>query len=260
MRVRLTRRSFLALAAGLACATAVTALRDTWAPEVTEVELGLGLGLTVMVVTDLHLHGWGWREEAVLDALIEASRRADVAVVLGDTYDQATPSLELVERMLKPLDLPKLGVLGNHEHWATGRFPLQQGIAALEAAGVRLLLNEAVELKGVKFGGIDWYEDEAGLPRSYLSRVGEVDVLLSHTPDVAGLSPRARVVLAGHTHGGQVCLPLLGPLWVPSRYGARFASGLFRLSESYLYVSRGLGESVLPVRINCRRELPLIHL
>ncbi|WP_225876139.1 metallophosphoesterase [Infirmifilum lucidum] len=258
----LNRRRFLSLAvAGGLFSLAGLALRDSTAIDVRRVEVDLGFGLTLMLVTDTHLHGWGWREKLVKRALEEGSREADVLVFLGDGYDSFSPSPEIMSRLLSDLDLPKLGVLGNHEHWASDKFPLEKGLEAYRKAGVEILTNRSLELMGVKFGGVDWYHDEASLGRSYLREVGKVDVLLSHTPDVIGLDPEASLVLAGHTHGGQVCLPLIGPLWTPSRYGTKYASGLFEVEGRRLYVSRGLGEAAfLPVRLNCPRELTLIRI
>lgn len=258
--MRISRRKFLALAAaGAAGGVAAEWARDVWSIEVNRVKAGLGLGLTLLVASDLHIHSWGPAEEAVRSALSEASEEADVLVFLGDGYDSFTPSLELLHRVFEGVKVPKLGVLGNHEHWAAGKFPLNDGLEAYARAGVRVLVNEKVELHGMVIGGVDWFHDEKAIAESYLREVGEVDVLLSHTPDVVLARPRAKLVLAGHTHGGQVCLPLVGPLWVPSKLGRKYASGFFEYGGTMLYVSRGLGESVVPVRLGCPRELVLVE-
>jgi predicted MPP superfamily phosphohydrolase len=256
--VGLTRRKFIASTLIGIC-TAITA-NDSTFPEVREVKIDFGLGMTIMVITDLHLHGWGWKEDMLCDLLRDTAERADIALVLGDSYDNNTPDLDIVKRMLSQIKIPKIGVLGNHEHWTSDRIPLSEGIRAYEEAGVILLMNQRFVFRGTTFGGIDWYHDEAGIGRSYLEELGEVDILLSHTPDVIGLSPKARLIVSGHTHGGQICIPFLGPLWTPSRYGTRFAIGLFNVNKMYLYVSRGLGETIVPLRFSCRRELTLIHI
>ncbi|MCS7103696.1 MAG: metallophosphoesterase [Candidatus Korarchaeum sp.] len=209
-------------------------------------------------MADLHVQRWGGREEAIRDLLANLSGEFNVAFVLGDSYDERTRSLEPLTKLLSEIEVPKFGVLGNHEHWADRKIPLSRGIEALEGAGVRVLLNEAVEEMGIRIGGIDWYiEDKRAV--EVLNDLGKVDLLLSHTPDVIELQPRAKLVLAGHTHGGQVCLPLIGPIWTPSKYGTRYASGLFEVRGSYLYVSRGLGEKN-PLRFNCPRELTLLSI
>jgi predicted MPP superfamily phosphohydrolase len=68
------------------------------------------------------------------------------------------------------------------------------------------------------------------------------------------------LVLCGHTHGGQLVLPFIGPLYVPSRVGRRFAAGLYRVNAGWLYVNRGLGEVFPPVRIGCPPEISLLTL
>ncbi|RDD54091.1 MAG: metallophosphoesterase [Candidatus Korarchaeota archaeon NZ13-K] len=230
----------------------------SYAPKVIRVNLNLGMGLNAMLLADLHVHGWGRREETIRELVVDLSKEADVVFVLGDSYDERTRDLEPLIEILEGIDGPKFGVLGNHEHWASPRIPLEVGVKALERAGVRLLLNEATEEMGLRIGGLDWYTEDEQASEA-LERLGDLDLLLSHTPDVIELRPRAKIVVAGHTHGGQVCLPVIGPLWTPSRYGTRYASGLFNVGGSYLYVSRGLGEKN-PLRLNCPRELTLMSI
>ncbi len=85
---------------------------------------------------------------------------------------------------------------------------------------------------------------------------GDLRILLSHSPDQL---PWARkqgfdLMLAGHTHGGQICLPMVGPLVAPSRFGVKYASGLFFESPTVLHVSRGVSAQH-PIRINCPQEI-----
>ncbi len=228
----------------------------SYLPKIYKIEINAGIGIKASVLADLHVHRWGRREEVIRELLTAGD--LDVVLILGDSYDERTRSLDPLIKLLECIDVPKFGVLGNHEHWADPKIPLRRGIEALEGAGVKLLLNEVTEEMGIRIGGIDWYEDDEQA-MEVLRELGEVDLLLSHTPDIIELRPRAKVVLAGHTHGGQVCLPLIGPLWTPSKYGTRYASGLFEVGGSYLYVSRGLGEKN-PVRLNCPRELTIINL
>ncbi|MEM3740275.1 MAG: metallophosphoesterase [Candidatus Korarchaeum sp.] len=227
-----------------------------YAPKIYEININFGIGIKALILADLHVHGWGEREELISRLLRDLSGDVDAIFILGDSYDERTRSLEPLVRLLGEIDRPKFGVLGNHEHWADPRIPLKYGLEALERAGVRVLLNEVTEEIGIRVGGIDWYDDDEHAAEA-LRNMGGIDVLLSHTPDVIELRPRAKMVLAGHTHGGQVCLPLIGPIWTPSRYGTKYASGLFKVEGRYLYVSRGLGEKN-PVRFNCPRELTLM--
>ncbi len=225
---------------------------------IERVVLNSGMGLEAMILADMHIHDFGRREAELEEILRDASEGVDVIFILGDTYDERTKSLEPIYRILKQVNKPKFGVLGNHEHWADPKIPILDGMRVLERAGVTLLMDRVIEYRGVRMGGIDWYEDDGSL-KGKLRELGKVDLLLSHTPDIIELNPDARVILAGHTHGGQVCFPIIGPIWTPSKYGRRYASGLFSKGDSYLYVSRGLGE-MTPMRINCPRELTLMRI
>lgn len=226
------------------------------APKIYEININLEIGMKVLILADLHVHKWGGREELISRLLKDLSRDVDAIFILGDSYDERTRSLEPLVKLLSEVEKPKFGVLGNHEHWADPKIPLKHGLEALERAGVRVLLDEVTEEIGIRVGGIDWYDDDERAAEA-LRKLGGIDILLSHTPDVIELQPQAKMVLAGHTHGGQVCLPLVGPIWTPSKYGTKYASGLFEVEGRYLYVSRGLGEKN-PVRFNCPRELTLM--
>jgi hypothetical protein len=96
----------------------------------------------------------------------------------------------------------------------------------------------------------------AGIPE------GVVVILLSHAPTIVRdpLAGRAALILAGHTHGGQVVLPVIGPLYVPSRLGRRHAAGLHRIGNAWLFITRGVGEIIPPLRINCPPEIALLTL
>jgi uncharacterized protein len=86
--------------------------------------------------------------------------------------------------------------------------------------------------------------------------------MLSHNPDVAETLDDRRVglILSGHTHGGQVNIPGFGPPWLPSRYGAKYLSGMVRAPEVNVYISRGLGVTSWPIRLNCRPEITVVTL
>ena len=92
--------------------------------------------------------------------------------------------------------------------------------------------------------------------RKALENAGNPVLVITHSPDIFPQVPeRAALTLAGHTHGGQVALPLLGALLVPSAFGKRYEGGLTVENGKRLLVSRGLGTSLLPVRFNCRPEI-----
>lgn len=254
----MNRRMFIKLAGlGALISAASYATYESLSYEVTEVRLPLNLGLKIMHISDLHIHGDPLGvSEGMYNVISSLSSKVDVTVITGDIYDERTPDLSLIMGPLSRIKGAKVCVLGNHEHWAHGKFPLEEGIGMLEGLGVDVLINDRIEIKGVIIGGIDWYHDELSIAREYLSKIGEVDILLSHTPDVIKGKPSAKLILAGHTHGGQVKLPLIGPLWTPSKYG--YVDGLYREDGLFMYVNRGLGEWVIPIRVNCKKEVTLI--
>jgi predicted MPP superfamily phosphohydrolase len=135
--------------------------------------------------------------------------------------------------------------------------------------GIRLLVNEHLTLSRdgaqLHIAGVNdaSYTEKADLAAA-LNGVpdGSEVILLSHAPAIMRdpLAQRASLVLSGHTHGGQVVLPGIGPIYVPSRLGRRYSSGLFRIGRTQLFITRGLGEVVPPLRINCPPEMAVLTL
>lgn len=200
--------------------------------------LDLGLGRRVVFVSDLHIHGVSGLELPEYDVLL----------IGGDIYDRNTPGAWAVVEALAPLRGPKIAVLGNHEYWDRRRVPLGEGLRALEEAGVHVLRDDWVQVGPLRVHGLDWRDD----PRTYPA-VRDADVVLVHSPD-AFQQAVGGLYLAGHTHGGQFCLPGGVPLITNSYYG--YTQGIYRRGEAVMYVSRGVGE-MLP-RLWCNREVVLI--
>ncbi len=229
------RRTFLALLAGAAASAAGLGTSHV---DADLTQLNLGLGKRVVFISDLHLHGV---REVELPSY-------DLLLIGGDTYDEHTPSLDVVTATLEKLPGPKIAVLGNHEHWSRRKFPLRQGVKALEDAGVHVLVDDWTQVGGLKIHGLDWRED----PRSYPA-VADADVVLVHSPDAFQTAQRG-LYLAGHTHGGQFCLPFNVAVYTNSHFG--YTWGLYEREDAAMYVTRGFGE-MLP-RLFCRREVVLI--
>jgi len=227
------RRTFLLLLGATAAAGLATPSAGV---DVTKIELGLGR--KALFISDLHLHG-----AKALDL-----PSYDLLLIGGDTYDEWTPGLEVVWETLAQLPGPKIAVLGNHEHWSQRKFPLRQGVKTLEDAGIYVLVDDWVQIGGLRIYGLDWRED----PRSYPT-VNDADVVLVHSPD-AFQAARRGLYLAGHTHGGQFCLPPNVAIYTNSHFG--YTWGLYRRENAVMYVTRGLGE-MLP-RLFCRREAVVI--
>ncbi|MFN7106430.1 MAG: metallophosphoesterase, partial [Pyrobaculum sp.] len=121
-------------------------------------------------------------------------------------------------------------------------------VRALEEAGVHVLIDDWTSIGGLKIFGLDWRED----PRTY-PQVRDADVVLAHSPD-AFHNAVGGLYLAGHTHGGQICLPKNVPIVTNSVYG--YTWGLYKRGDAVMYTSRGVGE-MFP-RLFCSREYVLV--
>lgn len=216
--------------------------------------------LLVAHVSDLHTHGLGAIERALLDALEAA--QPDAIVVTGDVVDDGAleHARPLFDR-LRALHPPRgtWVVSGNWEIWkATSP---EEG-AFYESVGARWLRNEAARLdEGVWILGLD--DPYAGFPdaRRALSFVppGVARLAIFHAPIAFdALAPSIDLAFAGHTHGGQVRLPLVGALVRPPGSGP-YDEGWYTRGAARMHVSRGIGTSILPVRFYCRPELALVR-
>ena len=233
-------------------------------------------GTTVAVVADVHAR-LGAGEASRVKRIVEDvnSLQPDVIVLLGDMIHRTHDA----SRCLSLLSGLRAGdgvwaCLGNHEHgcvWysrflgSASGLPTDEWRRIYAEAGIELLVNESKPLQ--KHGSRIWlvgvddaYSGCDDLPAA-LSEVEKDDFCLAitHSPDLID-DPRIAEVgllLAGHTHGGQVRLPLLGPLYAPCRRARERAGGLIRTNGTTMYVTRGVGEGI-PIRLGCPREISLI--
>ncbi len=221
-------------------------------------------GYTLLHLTDLHLD----MAIDIPDALIEALSRAegyDLCVLTGDfrarTFGPYQGALKAMARVLPYIKSPVYGVLGNHD---TIRMA-----PALEDLGIRMLLNESVVLErdgaAIHLAGIDdphYYRADNlekatdGIPS------GSLSILLSHSPEMFRHAAYADfdVMLSGHTHGGQICLPGRIPLYFNAKAPRRICRGSWRHQRLQGYTSAGCGASILDVRLNCPPEITLHRL
>jgi hypothetical protein len=224
--------------------------------------------LRVVVIADLHV-GAPHVGLRAIERIVEKTNRLHpgVVVLLGDyvirrvLFGSFVRPREIAKRLggLKaPLGV--IAVLGNHDWWYDGRHVWRE----LKKAGIVVLENDvhAINAGGgrVWFAGLADSTTRSPDPRGTVAKVpdGEPVIVLSHDPAVFPAVPkRAILTLAGHTHGGQVNLPFLNPLATPGRH-LRHKYGLIREGGKLMYVSSGIGTSVLPARFNMPPELVLV--
>jgi len=228
-------------------------------------------GLKIVAVSDLHA-GAPYINPKYLDELVGRinKEQSDVVVLLGDFVIQGV----IGGRFIAPAAIAgqlsqvhaRLGVyavLGNHDNW----YGSPAVTAALTRAGIRVLSNSVVRLDfhddAFWLAGLEDFASAHPNIDGTLSQVTDESpvIAITHSPDIFPWVPaRVSLTLAGHTHGGQVNLPGLGRLIVPSRYGQRYASGHIRESGRDLYVTTGVGTSIIPVRFRVTPEIVVLNL
>ncbi len=225
-------------------------------------------GLTIAQVSDVHF-GQRLEMENYLHGVrdLVEGLGADIVVLTGDFVDKKRDILRSVEYHAGFRGrIATLCVLGNHDYW-TNPERIREAIARTHVrwlgGGERRILKR--NGRRVVFTGTDapWDDRRPDWRRLVRRDTGDAVILLSHTPDNAPAAARhgASLVLSGHTHGGQICLPLIGPAVVPSLYGLKYAGGLYRVGgDALLNVSRGVGTSSGKLRVLCRPEICLLTL
>jgi predicted MPP superfamily phosphohydrolase len=220
---------------------------------------GLAAPIRIAVLADLHTREIGTLERRVL-AIVEREK-PDLIVVPGDVAHGSGDPQDAAA-FLRELSAP-LGVSvvpGNWDYWRGGR---DAGEAAYAAAGATFLRDAVARVReDLVIAGLD--DTLGGKPdpiRVLASATGGGAVIvLMHEPglfdDVAG---RAPLTIAGHTHGGQGRLPLWGPITLPPGSG-RYEDGWYEKNGSRMYVSRGIGTSIVRARFLCRPEVTLLEL
>lgn len=232
-------------------------------------------GFRVAQVSDLHNTEFGAGNETLLSLLEKA--RPDIIVITGDLIDSRRTDVDVALEFARGAVevAPVYYVPGNHESRIPADFlKLERG---LEELGIRVLRGErelitregaAIALIGVDdptFSGEDSSQWEE-LLRGELERLREAGrycVLLIHRPELAETYAKAgmNLVFSGHAHGGQVRLPFIGGVIAPNQgFFPQYDGGLYTLGDTRMVVSRGLGNSIIPLRVNNRPEIILAEL
>ncbi len=220
-------------------------------------------GFRLLHLSDLHVD----INEEFVPALVERLRGIDydICVMTGDfrskTYGSNDATLAGMRRVRAVLKDPIYGVLGNHD--SVRMLPL------LEADGMRMLVNESITLRrgnaSVQLAGVDdaHFFQLDDIPKVVAEQLdGQPSILLSHSPEVYRQAAEAGfdVMLSGHTHGGQICLPGRHPITLDADIPRRIGRGRWTYRNLVGYTSPGAGTSIVDVRINCPPEVTLHRL
>jgi predicted MPP superfamily phosphohydrolase len=220
-------------------------------------------GFTILQISDPHVD----MNQGAMLRLIELlpELNYDLCVLTGDyrgkTFGPYDATIEGMARMRAHLAGPVYGVLGNHDSIRM--------VPALEAMGIRMLLNETEPLvrgdQRIHLAGIDdahYYRVDNIEKTALQIPDDEFSILLSHTPEIYRQAAHADfdVLLSGHTHGGQICLPGAIPVTLDATLPRRMGSGPWRYRRMVGYTSVGVGSCILAVRLNCPPEITLHRL
>lgn len=220
-------------------------------------------GYTILHISDMHADMSEGAMQSVIALL--GGLCYDLCVLTGDyrgkTFGPFQASLDGVARVRANLTGPVYGVLGNHD---TIRM-----LPGLDAMRIQMLLNECEPVthgnERIYLAGIDdahFYRMD-NIEKAALPIPGDgFSILLSHTPEIYKQAAHADfdLLLSGHTHGGQICLPGSIPITLDSVLPRRMAAGAWRYHGMSGYTSVGAGSSIIAIRFNCRPEITLHHL
>jgi len=233
-------------------------------------------GFTIVQVSDLHNQKFGYEQRNLISQI--AKVKPNIIAVTGDLVDSRNTNIDIAMIFIKEAAkvAPVYYVTGNHEARIEDYDELKQ---RLEIAGAHIMdgqieeifhNDEIISLLGVadpSFSDISAYVGDGETVANDLRRISydkdSYSILLSHRPELfqeyvsAGLD----LVLAGHAHGGQFRIPFVGGFIAPNQgYLPKYTSGIVEDGETKMIVSRGLGNSIIPMRINNRPELVVVRL
>jgi uncharacterized protein len=241
-------------------------------PEITEIDIHMRRlsaahdGLRIVHLTDIHHSLYTPLEDVERAVKMANHLKPDLIALTGDYVTFSPTYIWPVAQVLGRLQarLGVFAVLGNHDF----QVDADEVARALEAHQIHMLRNSHFALHSghsrLWLVGVDdlwWDADdlEAGM-RHIPAR--DPKILLCHNPVGVRMAAEHHIdlVLSGHTHGGQVRLPVVGALYTRSKLGKRFIAGWNRLDGTQIYVSRGIGKVLLPVRVGCPPEIACLNL
>jgi len=253
-RFRLTRRKFLAtvLSVPIAAFTDALGFEPHWL-RVEKIRMTPHPTCRFVQITDIHHKG----DRAYLEKVVQTvnNQHPDFVCFTGDLVEDAQHAPEALE-VLQKIESPLFGIPGNHDHWADLDFDLPR--EAFAKTGGRWLMNEEIVIQG---GAVHLFGMDGLRFCNFKPTAGPRNILLSHYPSDVEAFPRTRfdLVLAGHSHGGQVRIPGYGAVIVPFAVG-EYQLGMYDTPAGPLYVNAGIGWFYANIRLFCRPEITLFEI
>ncbi|MBL7049502.1 MAG: metallophosphoesterase [Nitrospira sp.] len=223
-------------------------------------------GFRIAQLTDIH-YGSFMTQKFLSEVINRAnSLKADAIVCTGDYVTEGDNSnvIKTVWSHLNRLQAPAgvFSVLGNHDHWVQQSESLELLIKSGQSIRHK---SVAILHRGKRLwigGAGDFWTDSPEIDRTFRSTPeDECRILLAHNPDTADsrFSTRVDLVISGHTHGGQVKIPFVSPIVLPVQ-NKHFTSGLVQARKAAVFISKGIGSVMLPIRFNCYPEIAVLNL
>lgn len=231
-------------------------------------------GFKIAHISDLHDTNWG---QTLIQPIQE--EKPDIIVITGDLIDSENPDVYNASELINQIKevAPIYYVTGNHEAWSEHYHSLEE---ALLKHNVTILDNDSVTIKKneeeILFMGVqdpaftsesNLLHEQAAIVETEIHELSKhfngFKILLSHRSELFDVYVRndINLVLSGHAHGGQIRLPFIGGLFAPNQgFFPKYTSGVYKEGRTNMVVSRGLGNSIIPVRVNNRPELIFIQL
>jgi uncharacterized protein len=278
----ITRRKFLKMSLFSAVTTAVAGVGgfayahdiETGWIEIVSLDLTLPHlspafdGYKLVQFSDIHVDGGKTNDHLKRVVELVNAQEPDAIAITGD-FVTHTSAAGIAPALIEPLSqlLAKditVAILGNHDHWTD-----PEGVRmVLRESGITDLSNSTytIERNGevLHLAGVDDYWERLDRMDDVLARLPDdgAAVLLAHEPDYADISAatgRFDLQISGHSHGGQVIIPFIGPLVLPS-YGKKYPIGRYQVGDMIQYTNRGVGTISPAVRFNCRPEITVFTL
>lgn len=215
--------------------------------------------VNIVFLTDIH---YGPTVSmSYLNNIISKTNELDPDIVLlgGDYLFKDPSNISFIAKKLSKIHSRKgiYAVFGNHDHWLN----IDEFKKEFRKNGIKDLTNTGYWIDNIKICGVgDLYCDKQNLNTMSDVTMQDFVILLSHNPDYylkidKKYKKKIDLMISGHTHGGQINLPLLGAITTQTKLGKQFCCGFFKMADLSLYISRGLGTVEIPVRLNCPPEL-----